>query len=680
MLKLKVRAVHSTMRELLRTEVSCPSLWSWGRSDHRPEPYPNPQPEEASSRPVEPHVISDSSSNIRVSASSTELRVVNAAIEFSGNHVKQQPEQESRVIRCKWTCCQCGGTNDYESDPRRTNSCGDCGHRVEGCANCVVYECAAHETTVWDTTTIRTTGVLHNGGTQNALHGVFPSPEAKEFQADDDPSVAIRSLLTAPTAKAHVANSAVAESNLTPGQHFDLPPSSLLIGDAPVRFPRMQKTGHSTILPIYIWICGRCDHVALISEHPNICPVNGHPRDYDIGCCTNPGDVRYSSMLVFLEEETEYARTTTPSSSTNSDNQFAEHLDREDLVSPELNLGQRRGGFEAENAAQDQSKQAQDSIDSLEANHLIQPEVPSELDAMFIVSDYSVCSPLRSSPDTSSSMYPDRPIRPLPRRSLRARLFPDQAETIDFSGGHSIDLETASDGAESMRLASSKGHHLSWTGSSIFSKSNKAQSTKPTTVDVDDNTGRPTTVTLYDYSRLEEKGINEAEDDLESVRSLPSDVLSETGTLPGGARYQHAAARYIVKVLVEDQDLVAMYEDAIQETSESKFVRNHEKLLHSLYLDLESGKRRMPSEVSAVRFLARKPRRVLISSILYDIVVPSDSGLREKLQLQLDMEQHGAFMISRWLADQDNAEPNPEAEIQRHNGLDSGSESEDEAQ
>ncbi|KAF1848644.1 uncharacterized protein K460DRAFT_276942 [Cucurbitaria berberidis CBS 394.84] len=46
--------------------------------------------------------------------------------------------------------------------------------------------------------------------------------------------------------------------------------------------------------------------------------------------------------------------------------------------------------------------------------------------------EWNRCSPLRSSPDTSSSMYPDRPIRPLPRRSLRARLSPEQAETIVF--------------------------------------------------------------------------------------------------------------------------------------------------------------------------------------------------------------------------------------------------------
>ncbi|KAF2113957.1 hypothetical protein BDV96DRAFT_600707 [Lophiotrema nucula] len=46
--------------------------------------------------------------------------------------------------------------------------------------------------------------------------------------------------------------------------------------------------------------------------------------------------------------------------------------------------------------------------------------------------NHSESSPLRSSPDTSSSMYPERPIRPLPKRRLRARLSPEQAESIVF--------------------------------------------------------------------------------------------------------------------------------------------------------------------------------------------------------------------------------------------------------
>ncbi|KAF2019771.1 hypothetical protein BU24DRAFT_459404 [Aaosphaeria arxii CBS 175.79] len=46
--------------------------------------------------------------------------------------------------------------------------------------------------------------------------------------------------------------------------------------------------------------------------------------------------------------------------------------------------------------------------------------------------NHSGSSPLRSSPDTTSSMYPDRPIRPLPKRRLRTRLSPEQVETITY--------------------------------------------------------------------------------------------------------------------------------------------------------------------------------------------------------------------------------------------------------
>ncbi|KAJ4290545.1 hypothetical protein N0V90_010762 [Kalmusia sp. IMI 367209] len=46
--------------------------------------------------------------------------------------------------------------------------------------------------------------------------------------------------------------------------------------------------------------------------------------------------------------------------------------------------------------------------------------------------EWNRSSPLRSSPDTASPMYPDRPIRPLPKRRLRDRMSPEQAETIRY--------------------------------------------------------------------------------------------------------------------------------------------------------------------------------------------------------------------------------------------------------
>lgn len=68
------------------------------------------------------------------------------------------------------------------------------------------------------------------------------------------------------------------------------------------------------------------------------------------------------------------------------------------------------------------------------AHRSLFPVLATHLTSLLIPAGYewTRSSPLRSSPDTSSSMYPDRPIRPLPRRSLRARLSPEQAEHIVF--------------------------------------------------------------------------------------------------------------------------------------------------------------------------------------------------------------------------------------------------------
>ncbi|KAI9828281.1 MAG: hypothetical protein M1819_006619 [Sarea resinae] len=43
---------------------------------------------------------------------------------------------------------------------------------------------------------------------------------------------------------------------------------------------------------------------------------------------------------------------------------------------------------------------------------------------------YSPPSPAGHSPDTTSSLYPDRPIRPLPKRRIRSRLSPEVADSI----------------------------------------------------------------------------------------------------------------------------------------------------------------------------------------------------------------------------------------------------------
>ena len=48
---------------------------------------------------------------------------------------------------------------------------------------------------------------------------------------------------------------------------------------------------------------------------------------------------------------------------------------------------------------------------------------------------YSPPSPAVHSPDTTSPIYPDRPIRPLPKRRIRSRLSPEVADSILYPSG-----------------------------------------------------------------------------------------------------------------------------------------------------------------------------------------------------------------------------------------------------
>jgi rubrerythrin len=39
-----------------------------------------------------------------------------------------------------------------------------------------------------------------------------------------------------------------------------------------------------------LWVCGACASINLVSTAPGQCPTCGHMRDYQVGCCTNPGE------------------------------------------------------------------------------------------------------------------------------------------------------------------------------------------------------------------------------------------------------------------------------------------------------------------------------------------------------------------------------------------------------
>lgn len=43
-------------------------------------------------------------------------------------------------------------------------------------------------------------------------------------------------------------------------------------------------------VPNDIWVCGNCRAPNVIAHASTYCTVCEHPRDYQIGCCTNPGE------------------------------------------------------------------------------------------------------------------------------------------------------------------------------------------------------------------------------------------------------------------------------------------------------------------------------------------------------------------------------------------------------
>lgn len=91
---------------------------------------------------------------------------------------------------------------------------------------------------------------------------------------------------------------------------------------------------------------------------------------------------------------------------------------------------------------------------------------------LHIGTTYSPPSPAVHSPDTTSPIYPDRPIRPLPKRRIRSRLSPDVADSILYPSGpvvpkpvfyipynaHSYGHGTRSNGALDNRGLAASGH------------------------------------------------------------------------------------------------------------------------------------------------------------------------------------------------------------------------------
>jgi hypothetical protein len=194
----------------------------------------------------------------------------------------------------------------------------------------------------------------------------------------------------------------------------------------------------------------------------------------------------------------------------------------------------------------------------------------------------------------------------------------------------------------------------------------QAGSTNPSSVsyeaamDMGQVTESRSSMTFFSYRKAEiGHRPHKSDDDIQSVKSIPDDIESLAESNSRLANYQQAAVNYIVKMFTGDQELFGLYQEATQLMNEAKFVRNHQRLLKTLFLDLRS-EGHSPSQSLAVGFLRSRSTRIHISSAIRSLIIPSDYTIREKINIMLEQEKDSLFLLDRLLDERDcTVQPTP---------------------
>ncbi|KAL4861675.1 hypothetical protein BDV12DRAFT_179897 [Aspergillus spectabilis] len=156
-------------------------------------------------------------------------------------------------------------------------------------------------------------------------------------------------------------------------------------------------------------------------------------------------------------------------------------------------------------------------------------------------------------------------------------------------------------------------------------------------------------MTFFNYKNTEiEDKSQKRDDDIQSVRSIPDDIESLVESNSGLINYQQAAVNYIVKTFTGDQELLILYQEAIQLMDEAKFVRNHRRLLKKFFLNLLS-EGHSPAQKRAIEFLRPRSKRTHISSAIRSLIVPFDNTFREKINIIIEQEKNSLFLLDRLL-------------------------------
>ncbi|KAE8454590.1 hypothetical protein EG329_000213 [Mollisiaceae sp. DMI_Dod_QoI] len=166
--------------------------------------------------------------------------------------------------------------------------------------------------------------------------------------------------------------------------------------------------------------------------------------------------------------------------------------------------------------------------------------------------------------------------------------------------------------------------------------------------------------------------------DLESIASIEDDIFSTAGSFSSSSTVssiRFTVIELIVGKFIEDNELSALYEEAIKRMSNERFVRNQRRLLKKFFLDLRPHAK-TPIQKQAIRTLRGRAERTSIAEQIWSIVNPSNASRHAQMAALLAQKPDKQSQLDRLLggdsADAEGGENEQDTLSEESEGSDSG--------
>ncbi|VTT84000.1 unnamed protein product [Fusarium fujikuroi] len=225
---------------------------------------------------------------------------------------------------------------------------------------------------------------------------------------------------------------------------------------------------------------------------------------------------------------------------------------------------------------------------------------------------------------------------------IRQYQLQESSPIITTSSGHCDISDTSS-----MRLWSEPEHTVGDT----------SLSTAPNARDLGSGQGDhervPRTIQVYEYESQPLHGDVESEEQ-EEIQSLvsPDDDIGSLQSVATPLRAYQVASKLLVERLLEDDHLLALYQQAVKRLDRTRFINNHTTLMKQYFLDLRATVRSRAEEIS-VDFLRSRRERIRISSVIYDLVLEQGEQVRGIVKMEIKDDQESILLVDRFLAAQE---------------------------